>query len=139
MSSELTDKTHVLVTRLGDFWVNHERGNSIMQIISRDPRAQIEFDGSYVTAQNVEGLLTAGQYHDLQCKRRGMWQCKYQQWHGRNDQCYCAQNAQRSRTQYEPVDDERPPMTDEQKAAAKERLDTMRRKFFNRGGKRKIQ
>ena len=138
MTSELTDKTHVLVTRLGDFWVNQERGSNIMAIIGRDPKAQIEFDGSFVMAQNVEGLLSASQYHDLQCKRRGMWQCKYMQWHGRNDQCYCAQNLNRTRT-YAPVIDERPELTEEQKAAAKQRLDNMRRKFFNRGGVRKIQ
>lgn len=122
MSMELTDKTHVLVTRLGDFWVNQERGNNIMAIIGRDPKAQIEFDGSFVMAQNVEGLLSASQYNDLQCKRRGMWQCKYMQARPQRPVLLRAKLLNRTRT-YAPIEEERPELTDEQKAAAKQRLD----------------
>lgn len=127
MSNEITDKTHVLVTRLGDYWVSQERGAKIMAIKQQDPNAQFEIDGSYITAPSIEGLLNAGQYNDLQCKRRGMWQCKWQQWHNRNDNCFCAQNRARS-APAKPLD-ERPELSDEQRAAGRERLAKMRKRF----------
>lgn len=132
MSGELTDKTHVLVTRLGDFWVKQERGAKIMALKQQDPNAQFEMDGSYIVAVNIDGLLTAGEYNNLQCKRRGMWQCKYSQWHGRNEDCYCGRNLQQQRTVYTPVDERKTEMTDEQKAAAKQRLDIMRQKVLHK-------
>lgn len=87
MASELSDKTHVLVTRLGDFWVKLERGNAIMNIKQQDPQATIEMDGSFIAANNIDGLLTAAQYNELQIKRRGGWQCKYGHWHEKFNQC----------------------------------------------------
>jgi hypothetical protein len=87
MGSELSDKTHVLVTRLGDFWVKLERGNAIMGIKQNDPQATIEMDGSFIAANNIDGLLTAVQYNELQIKRRGGWQCKYGYWHEKFNQC----------------------------------------------------
>lgn len=133
MSGEITNKTHVLVTRLGDYWVSLERGQKIMAIIQRDPNAQIEFDGSYIMARNVEGLLGAGEYHGLQCKRRGMWQCKYSEWHGRNDTCYCAQNKARERMVYKPVEERKRELTPEQKERNKQRLAAMRKKLMRKG------
>lgn len=127
MANELTDKTHVLVTRLGDFWVNQKRGTDIMAIKMRDPNAQFEMDGSFITAPSVDGLLSAKEYNDLQCKRRGMWQCKWEQWHNRNDNCFCAQN--RSRVVRQPVEREKTELTDEQKAANQERLAALRKRF----------
>jgi hypothetical protein len=124
MASELTDKTHVLVTRLGDFWVNQKRGADIMAIKMRDPNAQFEMDGSYITAPSVDGLLTAKEYNDLQCKRRGMWQCKWEQWHNRNDNCFCAQA--RSYKPRRPVEDVRTPLSPEKIEANKQRLANMR-------------
>lgn len=87
MANELTDKTHVLVTRLGDFWVKHERGLKIMGIKQQDPQASFELDGSFISANAIDGLLTAEQYNELQIKRRGGWQCKYGYWHEKFNQC----------------------------------------------------
>lgn len=128
MANELTDKTHVLVTRLGDFWVNQQRGANIMQLKMRDPNAQFEMDGSYITAPSIDGLLTAQQYAELQNKRRGMWQCKWQQWHNRNDQCFCARNAHTASAPAKPRDD-RPPLTEEQRAAGRKKMAELRKRF----------
>lgn len=87
MASEITDKTHVLVTRLGDYWVKYERGVKIMAIKNDNPQATIEMDGSFIAANNIDGLLTAEQYNELQIKRRGGWQCKYGYWHEKFNQC----------------------------------------------------
>ena len=133
MNNAITNKTHVLVTRLGDFWVNAQRGQKIMAIATADNAAQIEMDGTYIRAANIDGLLTTAQYGDLQNKRRGMWQCKYMQWHGRSDDCYCARNAAVTRKQVVVVD-ERPPMTAEAKKAAAERLAAMRAKLLRKKG-----
>lgn len=111
-----------------------------MAIIGRDPKAQIEFDGSFVMAQNVEGLLSASQYHDLQnasaavcgsvntCSGTAVTTSaiayKTLTVHVRMRQLWTSgQSLQRSK-----------------KLLQKQRLDNMRRKFFNRGGGvRKIQ
>lgn len=105
MGNEITNKTHVLVTSLGDFWLSAERGANVMQAAQRQPHAQFDIDGNFITARSIEGLLSAAQYSVMQNKRRGMWQCKYEVWHTRFEQCYCARNQQYKNVKYEPYDD----------------------------------
>ncbi len=88
--SELATKQMVLVTRIGDFWLSETRAKAVMEIGNQDKQANINIEGiGWIRASSIEGLLTAEQYGNLQYKRRGMWQCVKQQWHSRDDQCYC--------------------------------------------------
>lgn len=87
MTSNLTDKTMVVVSRLGDYWVKPDRANAIMKIKQDDPSGSIELDGNLLSCQSIDGIVTAEAYEVLTMKRRGGWQCKYQKWHERNQQC----------------------------------------------------
>ena len=87
MSAELTDKTMVVVSRLGDFWVTPKRAASIMNIKQHDPGSSIELDGNLLSVASIDGVVTAETYETLNLKRRGGWQCRYQKWHERGQQC----------------------------------------------------
>lgn len=87
MTNEITIGTHVAVTRLGDFWISKKRADAIVNIKNTMPQGTIELDGNYISCQAVDGIVTAQQYAIMNTKRRGGWQCKYQHWHERNQQC----------------------------------------------------
>lgn len=87
MSNEITDKTMVVVTRIGDYWVNKKRATAIMQAKQDDPNGSIVFDGNMISCHSIDGVITAEEYEKLNIKRRGGWQCKYGYWHERNNQC----------------------------------------------------
>lgn len=87
MTDAITDKTVVLVTRLGDFWVTPRQGKEAMELKERDSGSTLEIDGNFVSCLAVDGVLTATAYDLLQKKRSGAWQCKYRFWHDRNQQC----------------------------------------------------
>jgi hypothetical protein len=87
MSTELTDKTMVVVSKLGDFWVTPERANKVMAAKTADPQASIQLDGNLLACHTIDGVVTAEQYDLLNIKRRGAWQCKHQKWHERGTTC----------------------------------------------------
>lgn len=87
MSAELTDKTMVVVTKLGDFWVTPEQAKKIMVVKEHDPSASIDLEGNQIACHTIDGVVTPETYEKLNYKRRGGWQCKYQHWHERNQQC----------------------------------------------------
>lgn len=87
MTDAITNKTNVLVSRLGDFWVTAEQGKKIMAIKEHDNSANIEIEGNHISCSSIDGVLTAEAYNIYNLKKRGGWQCKYQHWHERNQQC----------------------------------------------------
>lgn len=128
MNSALTNKTYVLITRVGPIWVTKERGELAMRIKEQDPASVIEIDGSHYSANIIMALVTAAQYSDYQNERRGMWQCQYQKWHPRNDICYCARE-----TSNQPKRPDPPEMTDEERAKASAKLDEIRKRIAKKG------
>jgi hypothetical protein len=87
MTNEISDKTMVLVSRLGDFWINPGQAKKIMAIKEQKPDATLELQGNFISCRNVLGVLTAESYAALNHRRRGDWQCKYHQWHERKETC----------------------------------------------------
>jgi hypothetical protein len=125
----LTKRTMVLITRIGDIWIEPERGQKIMKIKNADAKATIEIDGSWFASSGIEGLLTAQQYADLQNKRRGMWQCGYQKWHNRDDVCYCAREVATKR----PLPEVQV-ISDEERARVSEKFAKMRANLVKKKG-----
>ncbi len=127
MSSALTNKTYVLITRVGPIWVTKERGEMAMRIKEQDPASVIEIDGSHYSANIIMALVTAQQYSDYQNEKRGMWQCQYQKWHPKFDNCECARNIK-------PAPRPQPPeMTDEERLRARKKLDEIRKNIAKKG------
>lgn len=87
MTNALTDKTMVLVSKMGDYWVKPEQAERIMEAKKHEPDSHIELEGNFISLNAIDGALTAEAYTTYNIKRRGGWQCKYQEWHERNQQC----------------------------------------------------
>jgi hypothetical protein len=91
MTTAVTDKTMVVVSRLGDFWVSPDQARSIMQVKQNDPSGSLELEGNLIGCSTIDGVVTAEKYDMLNMKRRGGWQCRYKKWHERGQQCAHAQ------------------------------------------------
>lgn len=85
--TEITDKTFVIVTRLGDFWVNQDRATRVMSAKKNDPQGFVEFEGNLVSCSSIDGILDAKAYDLYNKKKNGHWQCNYKYWHKRFEQC----------------------------------------------------
>lgn len=85
--NEITDKTMVVVSRLGDFWVTEQRAKAITEILAVEPNATIDIDGNYLAVRTIDGIVNPKQYGEVQAKRRGAWQCKHNYWHEKFDKC----------------------------------------------------
>lgn len=87
MTNTLTDKTKVVICKLGDFWVNDKEARNIMSLKMSDADTSFEIDGCIIDPRTIDGILTADKYNELNYKRRGAWQCRYRFWHERGQQC----------------------------------------------------
>jgi len=87
VTSEITNKTVVAVTKLGDFWLTKAQADAMMQHKAADPDGNFELEGNCIGNRMIEGALTSEAYANLNIRRRGGWQCKYGNWHERNQQC----------------------------------------------------
>lgn len=87
MSNDLSTKNLVVVSRVGDYWVNDEQATKIRQVLDSGAKGMIEIGGSYVAIHSIDGVITAQDYDVVQKKRRGAWECKYRYWHERGEGC----------------------------------------------------
>lgn len=87
MSNALTDKTMVLISKLGDFWVSERQADEIMQTKQHEPDATIKLGGNFIACHSIDGVLSAPDYDVLNARRRGAWQCKFKYWHERGQGC----------------------------------------------------
>lgn len=87
MSSLITDKTQVVVCRLGDFWVTSTQAQTICGLMQGDGNDLIEIDDCQIKISTIDGVITAQAYDTLQKRRRGAWQCKWRYWHERGNDC----------------------------------------------------
>jgi hypothetical protein len=87
VASELSVENMVVVSRVGDYWVNDEQAAKIRTILDNGAKGLIEIKGSYVSINSIDGVITAEDYGVVQLKRRGAWECKYRYWHERGENC----------------------------------------------------
>lgn len=125
--NEVAKQQKVIVTRVGVFWVDLDRAQSIDAIRQSDPNAIIDIDGSMISASQIYATLTPSQYSNYQMEKRGMWQCQWQKWHSKFDTCEHARELHRE-----------PPkvvieQTPEQRAAASAKLAEIRKQIKEKG------
>lgn len=84
---EITDKTYCLVTRsLGKIWLTENQAKQIKQLILQDKQTIVLGD-NLIMKNDIAGLVTGEHINSLDKEKRGMWKCKYDKWHSKNEEC----------------------------------------------------
>ena len=90
MSTEITDKTHVVNTRsCGRFYITADQAEVIAKAIegAGSDFALIEIEANRVRLSDITGVLTAVQMFEADRVKQGDWRCKFGYWHNRGEQC----------------------------------------------------
>jgi hypothetical protein len=85
--NQLTDKTMVVITKTGEYWITAQQVKNIQEIKQKTVNGYIELDGNLILVNNIGDILTPEKYFEYNLLRRGGWQCKYGYWHERNQGC----------------------------------------------------
>lgn len=84
--NEITDKTKVLLYRGGKYYLNDTQATTIQEAIKQGG-SYIEIEGDLIMINSVIGVISTSKYIEQEKIKRGEWQCKYGEWHERNQQC----------------------------------------------------
>ena len=49
----------------------------------------MEVQGDIISTSQIEGIFTPDKVEEADKRRRGMWMCRYNKWHSRQDNCEC--------------------------------------------------
>lgn len=100
-------KDYVIVTRLGDFWVNKEKAASVSKgLEDKSGKVMFEEFGTISMAQ-VFGVLNRQGYEAYQNKQNGKWQCDKKTWHDKFAKCDCRANTHKTVDQLNMAQDNR--------------------------------
>lgn len=82
------EKTHVVVTRLGDYWVTQDQARKIAESLGASKFITLE--GSMISTYSIDGILTPEQYKTNASQRGRSWRCKYGNVHAAAESCRCS-------------------------------------------------
>ena len=93
MNKQITDKIYCILLRSGiRIWVNKIGAENLTSQIEKG-RSLFEIEGQVVNRSDISGVFTADKIDELDKSKRGMWRCKYGEWHNRYDTCECGRHA----------------------------------------------
>lgn len=89
---------YYLVTRMGDFPVAPDEAKNIITIWNAGNKGAVELrNGSFISIDQIQGILTKSDYNEHRQKRAGNFKCKWGFWHGQREQCAHGQIAEPER------------------------------------------
>ena len=80
-------KSHIVVTRLGDYWVTQDQARTIAKTLGT--AKFITLEGSMISTYSIDGILTPEQYKDNARQRSKHWKCQHGNIHGATEFCRC--------------------------------------------------
>ena len=74
-----------------EIWVDEKKANSLPSDISANTANKfIKIDGNLVNTVEIVGIFKPNEIDELRKKERGMWKCKYNNWHTKTEYfCEC--------------------------------------------------
>jgi len=84
--------------------------------------------GITINSAEVEGVYTMDQYDEITKVQAGLYKCAYAKWHKKRETCECRADwlkDQRSKAEARQREDENRPLSDEERAAQRERFTVM--------------
>lgn len=80
-------KTHVVVTRIGDYWVTQAQARTVAEGLNGSK--YITLEGSMISVYSIDAIVTAEQYKLNSAQRGKSWRCRYGNVHTANEPCRC--------------------------------------------------
>ncbi len=87
MNKALSKNNMVVVSRVGDFWVDDKKAQFVCALLEDRKRGMVQLDDNYINITSIDAIVTAEQYEKISARRRGGWQCRWEYWHERNHEC----------------------------------------------------
>jgi hypothetical protein len=89
MTDELSRKSWAIVVNGGLVaWEDDIEVEAMKQAIANKVEMIELSDGSFVQTRSIN-ILSPLAYDTWSRQQRGMWKCKYDNWHNRNEHCEC--------------------------------------------------
>ncbi len=79
----------VLMTYIGDYWLDDGRAVKLTALLSSNKTTMIDLDGSAIMLSQVQGLVTAEAYKLTAFTKKRNWVCKLGSGHAWNEHCQC--------------------------------------------------
>lgn len=92
MSSEITDKTHVIVVQgVGRIYVNKAEADAVKQTMVIGEAQTVVVGDNFIRVNSINAIVPASEIQNLDRYRQGDFRCNYGTWHSKGMQCNCAE------------------------------------------------
>jgi hypothetical protein len=72
-------------------WLEKSRMEALYQVLEKSRESRfITFDGTVINTADIVGIFTPQQMDEMGKRKRGLWPCRYGEWHARSElSCDC--------------------------------------------------
>ena len=90
MTTEIAQKQLVLRMKSGiEIWIDEDKADKVMSYLQTQKTGFGTIEGRLVNLVEIEGIFSPIDLLELSYRKQGMWKCKYNNWHNKNEDCTC--------------------------------------------------
>jgi hypothetical protein len=90
LTTEIAKKQLVLRMKSGiEIWIDEDKADKVMSYLQTQKTGFGTIEGRLVNLVEIEGIFSPTDLEELAYRKQGMWKCKYNNWHNKNDDCTC--------------------------------------------------
>jgi hypothetical protein len=74
-----------------NIWLEKSRMDALYLVLEKSRESRfITFDGTVINTADIVGIFTSQQMDEMAKRKRGLWPCRYGEWHARTEHtCGC--------------------------------------------------
>lgn len=93
MTTDIAKKQMCIFMRNGiEIWIDEDKAEQISADLIKSTVSMARIEGRILNFKDIVGIFNPQDLEELHRRNRGEWKCKFKNWHGKNDVCFCHEN-----------------------------------------------
>lgn len=91
MSNELAMDLMCIAMRNGvELWMESDKANKLQEALQGITQSKfVRYEGQTINTADIVGVFNAKTMEEYKRRKNGEWQCRYGNWHDRQQECSC--------------------------------------------------
>lgn len=73
-----------------EIWIDEDKADKVMSYLQTQKTGFGTIESRLINLVEIEGIFSPVDLEELSYRKQGMWKCKFNCWHNKNEDCNCS-------------------------------------------------
>jgi len=91
LTTEISKQQLVLRMKSGiEIWIDSDKADKVMSYLQTQKTGFGTIENRLINLVEIEGIFSPVDLEELSYRKQGIWKCKFNKWHNKNEDCSCS-------------------------------------------------